>query len=76
MSEHIRELQQGEFLFKEGDAADCAYIVESGGLEISTHSEGEQVIICTLTDGDIVGEMGIIDNEERRAKSEQRTLSR
>ena len=69
MSEHIRELQQGEFLLKEGDAADCAYIVESGCLEISTHSEGEQVIICTLTDGDIVGEMGIIDNE-------QRTLSR
>lgn len=69
MSENIRELQQDEYLFKEGDAADCAYIVESGELEISTHSEGEPVIICTLRDGDIVGEMGIIDNEPRTASA-------
>lgn len=63
----IRELETGETLFEEGDAADTAYIIEEGELEISTVSEGNRVVICSLVDGDIVGEMGIIDGEPRTA---------
>ncbi len=76
MSEHTRELGKGKYLFKEGDAADCAHIIEQGDLEISTHSEGEEVIICTLSDGDIVGEMGIIDNEPRTANARALTTTK
>jgi EAL domain-containing protein (putative c-di-GMP-specific phosphodiesterase class I) len=67
MSENIRDLSNGEVLFAEGDPADCAYIIESGELEISTHSENEKVIICSLGAGDIVGEMGVIDRAARTA---------
>lgn len=67
MSDNVRLLSNGDTLFMEGDAADCAYIIESGELEISTHSEGQKVIICTLGSGDIVGEMGVIDSAPRTA---------
>lgn len=63
----IRELDIGETLFDEGDAADTAYIIEAGELEISTRADGHKVVICSLVDGDIVGEMGIIDGEPRTA---------
>ncbi|MDA0790640.1 MAG: EAL domain-containing protein [Proteobacteria bacterium] len=67
MAKNIRELEVDDVLFQEGEAADCAYIIESGKLEISTRSEGEKVVICSLGEGDIVGEMGIIDKEPRTA---------
>lgn len=63
----IRNLEIGEALFNEGDAADTAYIIEEGEIEISTRTEGNKVVICSLVDGDIVGEMGIIDDEPRTA---------
>ncbi|MFT6304389.1 MAG: hypothetical protein ACJAY2_003593 [Pseudomonadales bacterium] len=63
----IRELEVGESLFQEGDDADTAYIIEVGALIISTRSDGDKVVICSLVDGDIVGEMGIIDGAPRTA---------
>lgn len=63
----IRELETGEALFQEGDGADTAYIIEAGELEISTQADGHKVVICSLVDGDIVGEMGIIDGAPRTA---------
>ncbi len=62
-----RELADGEVLFREGDHADCAYIIEEGGLEITTDSEGQQVILTCLKPGEIVGEMGVIDSAPRTA---------
>ena len=65
----IRELVSGDVLFHEGDVADTAYIIESGELEISTQTDGNKVVICSLVDGDIVGEMGIIDDEPRNCNT-------
>ncbi len=62
-----RTLADGEILFREGDEADCAYIIEEGGLQISTNSEGTPVILTQLKPGDIVGEMGVIDSAPRTA---------
>ena len=62
-----RVLGDGDILFEEGESADCAYIVESGSLEISTRSEGSRVVLCELGEGEIVGEMGVIDRAPRTA---------
>ncbi|MFK7956493.1 MAG: EAL domain-containing protein [Lysobacterales bacterium] len=62
-----RLLCDGEILFHEGDEADCAYIIEEGELEISTNSEGQQVVLTQLKPGEIVGEMGVIDSAPRTA---------
>jgi EAL domain-containing protein (putative c-di-GMP-specific phosphodiesterase class I) len=61
------KLKTRDFLFKEGDAADCAYIIEQGRLQVSIHIDGEDVAIASLGPGDIFGEMGIIDGSPRSA---------
>ncbi len=67
VTEIVRSLLDGEVLFREGDSADCAYIVDAGRLQISTHSESGDVILCRLGAGEIVGEMGVIDGSPRTA---------
>lgn len=62
-----RRLAHGEILFYEGDASDCAYIVESGALDITTQLGEQTITLATLHAGDIVGEMGIIDSAPRTA---------
>ena len=58
-----------EYLFKKGDPGDCAYIIESGMVEISLDKGGHRFVMATLTKGDIVGEMSIIDRLPRTASA-------
>jgi len=67
VSERYRQLEDGALLFREGDEADCAYMVEAGGLEISTTTETGPVVLKTLGPGELVGEMGVIDASPRTA---------
>lgn len=67
MTKSMRSLKDGEILFHEGDAADCAYIVESGQLKISISSEEGDIVLKTLGNGELVGEMGVIDDSPRTA---------
>ncbi|EKV28726.1 cAMP-binding protein [Caenispirillum salinarum AK4] len=62
-----RTVPRGDLLFKEGDAADCAYIVEEGLLEISRAWNGADVIIGTAGPNEMVGEMALIDKAPRSA---------
>ncbi len=56
-----------EFLFEEGDPGECAYIIESGSVEVSLDKGGRKLVIATLGEGDVLGEMAIIDNFPRTA---------
>jgi EAL domain-containing protein (putative c-di-GMP-specific phosphodiesterase class I) len=56
-----------EFLFEEGDAGECAYIIESGSVEVSLGKGGRKLVIATLGAGEVLGEMAIIDNFPRTA---------
>lgn len=61
-------LKKGNILFKEGSFSDCAYIIESGALEVSkTDGNGGKAIVAKLRKNDIVGEMGLIDGQPRSA---------
>jgi len=57
----------GTLLFGEGDVGCCAYLIDSGRLEIFLAREGHDVILATRGRGEIVGEMAIIDNRPRSA---------
>ncbi|MGA8260263.1 MAG: EAL domain-containing protein [Arenicellales bacterium] len=57
----------GEVLFREGDLADCAYIVEEGCVEVSVAREDTQVVLAELGPGEILGEMAVIDQFNRTA---------
>ncbi len=58
-----------EFIFREGDPGDCAYIIESGLVELSLNKDGRRLVIATLSKGEIFGEMAIIDQLPRTASA-------
>ncbi len=70
---------ENDFLFEEGDVGDCAYIIESGSVELSIDKGGKILIIATLGEGEVLGEMAIIDKRPRtataRALEETKTIA-
>ncbi|MCX7554791.1 EAL domain-containing protein [Marinicella sp. S1101] len=63
MSYDIKKYQQGEIVFHGGDSSDCAYIIEQGQVEIFVASN--QTIIDILNEGELFGEMGVLDQSPR-----------
>ncbi|RAL20474.1 hypothetical protein DL240_16855 [Lujinxingia litoralis] len=58
----------GDLLFEQGDDSDALYIVCSGQLEVSAVSPvGEKVVLATLEQGTVVGEMSLIEGGPRSA---------
>lgn len=60
-------LEQGDFLYQEGDAPENAYIVISGSLEISAKKDGNKIVIGRILPGELVGEMSVINDSKRSA---------
>jgi len=58
---------KGDEVFREGDPGDAAYIVETGAVGIFKDVEGEEVHLATMSDGELFGEMAIIDGSPRMA---------
>ena len=56
-----------EFLFREGDDGDFAYIIESGLVEVSHQRGDRKLILSNLGEGDVLGEMAVIDKLPRTA---------
>ncbi len=64
-----KNFREGSILFFSGDPADCAYIIESGHIRLTVDSDPEEQKqeIAILKKGDLLGEMGVIDNSPRSA---------
>ena len=55
-------------IISEGDLGDCAYIVETGRLEVSKINEqNNRQVLGQLKENDIFGELGLIDGLPRSA---------
>ncbi|HUS24252.1 MAG TPA: EAL domain-containing protein [Candidatus Binatia bacterium] len=71
-----RKLDTGEVLFREGDAGDCAYLIESGRIEVFREvAAGRRETMAELGTGDMVGEMAVLDALPRTASAEAREPS-
>jgi len=57
----------GELIFREGDESHAAYWIITGKVEISIDTPTGRSILTTLDDGEIFGEMGMIDDQPRAA---------
>jgi len=57
----------GETIFREGDEGGRAYIIQSGQVNIEKKFGDEVIVVGTVTEGGIFGEMAFIDNEPRMA---------
>lgn len=60
-------VQAGETIFRQGDDGKVAYIIERGRVEVSTEQGGREIVIAELGEGEIFGEMSIIDDAPRSA---------
>ena len=60
--------KKGAKIIEEGTLNDCAYIIESGRVQVSkSMSNGEEQVIAILEQNDIFGEMSLIDSLPRSA---------
>lgn len=63
-----RTFAAGEIIMRQGDAGDCAYIIEEGQVEVFIEKpDGKIVQVATRGPGTIVGEMAIVDKAPRVA---------
>lgn len=61
------DIHKDQVIFSEGDAGDCAYIIEKGRVLIYLNKDQDEIPINILGEGEIFGEMALIDNESRSA---------
>jgi CRP-like cAMP-binding protein len=64
-----RPLIRGDVLFREGDTADCLYVVTRGRLAIVMVNEFDrrETVVSLMEPGDLFGEMAMLDDGPRSA---------
>lgn len=67
-SEIQKTFRSGDIVMRQGTEGDCAYIIESGRVEIIIEQQdGTQHVVGTRGPGAMIGEMAIVDNSPRTA---------
>ncbi len=59
--------EPGQVVFREGDAGDCAYFIQSGSVEVVRGGGGTEEVVARLNEGQYFGEMALLSNEPRNA---------
>lgn len=62
-----KNVRAGDIIFRDGDAGDCAYLIESGEVVVLKSIQGEDSVVATFGEGEIFGEMAILDGAPRSA---------
>ena len=62
-----KTFEAGATIVEEGTTGLGLYALVSGSVEVSKKTETEKLILATLTSGDILGEMSLIDDSPRSA---------
>jgi CRP/FNR family transcriptional regulator len=61
----------GEAVFREGDSGDTCYVIRAGCVRVTRrHSDGRQITLAELRQGDIFGELAMLGGETRSATVE------
>lgn len=61
--------EDGEVIFRKGDAGDCLYLIEKGGVEIWVEEGGDRRILGRLGLNEMFGEMAVFDRQPRMANA-------
>jgi EAL domain-containing protein (putative c-di-GMP-specific phosphodiesterase class I) len=61
------DFMAGVRIFEQGEPSDCAYMIESGYVEVSSTVNSMKNVLATLGPGEIFGEMALIDGQLRSA---------
>lgn len=63
----VIEVAAGDYFCREGEMADCMYVLERGSVNVSKSWEGRQLLLRRLVEGDCFGEMALLDLFPRSA---------
>jgi CRP/FNR family cyclic AMP-dependent transcriptional regulator len=63
----LREYKAGEFIFREGESAETAYVIERGRVQVTKSLDGQDIHLAYLGVGEPFGEMSVIDDKPRSA---------
>ncbi len=61
----IVEFEDGDVVFKSGDSADFAYVIMEGAVDVVTETDSGPVVSVTLTQNQLIGELGLLNNAPR-----------
>ena len=67
-------IPKDDSIFKEGQSGDCAYLIESGQVELYVTSRDESTPLALLGPGEIFGEMSMLDGSRRETCCIQRSF--
>ena len=65
----VRSFKDGEDIFVESDLSREMYVVQRGSVEVYTRVEGKRVVLTTLGQGAIFGEMALLESRPRVASA-------
>lgn len=65
-----RSLKGGMFLYREGEAATTAYLIQQGSIKIIKTVKDQKREIAVLTTGDIIGERALLPDSVHKASAE------
>lgn len=64
----LRKFSKRHTLLYEGDPSDALYIIKDGSVAVThTGGDGRETILSILKEGDVLGEMGVLDESPRSA---------
>jgi len=64
-SVYREEYQPGAAVFREGEPGNRAYVIERGMVQLETLRRGRKITIANLGEGELFGEMALIDGDVR-----------
>tara|TARA_Y100000591_G_scaffold221334_1_gene192693 strand:- start:2179 stop:3903 length:1725 start_codon:yes stop_codon:yes gene_type:complete len=64
-----RKLPTGEYLFREGETAEFAYVLKEGSIELIKSSIDGDLVLAEIEPGTLFGEMALIDGSPRSASA-------
>ncbi|WP_421878701.1 cyclic nucleotide-binding domain-containing protein [Pacificispira sp.] len=69
MEGELRNLGDGEIVFRQDEPSDFACLIDSGEVEVFMESAEGEIAIALLGPGEMLGEMGVIDGRPRSASA-------
>ena len=71
--DEIMNFLPGDYIFREGEFGQTAFMIESGTVELVKFTGDQQTVLTELENGALFGEMAIIDGSARSASARAKT---